>query len=154
MMSQGQVEPECGPQNRGKWVTDVLLMWQLEFIFMAFKVSVQVHFLQLLWYYYNYSNFNYCSIITVVIHIKCTAQEEFTQLKVLVSGGYLWWWYRYSNCYLFWFCRLTVAFFGLSGLDVLDALSEIANDKAHYIDWIYSLQILPNKEGGDITNLN
>lgn len=46
--------------------------------------------------------------------------------------------------------RLTVAFFALSGLDVLNALSEIAEHKSRYIDWVYSLQVFPNKEG---TNL-
>ena len=44
------------------------------------------------------------------------------------------------------FSRLTIAFFALSGLDVLNALDEIAGDKANYIDWIYSLQVL-SKEG-------
>ena len=40
------------------------------------------------------------------------------------------------------FSRLTIAFFALSGLDVLNALDEIADDKSSYIDWIYSLQVL------------
>ena len=48
-----------------------------------------------------------------------------------------------STCF---FSRLTIAFFALSGLDVLNALDEIADDKANYIDWIYSLQVL-SKEG-------
>ena len=40
------------------------------------------------------------------------------------------------------YARLTIAFFALSGLDVLNALDGIADDKANYIDWIYSLQVL------------
>ncbi|CAB4016161.1 Geranylgeranyl transferase type-1 subunit beta [Paramuricea clavata] len=47
--------------------------------------------------------------------------------------------------------RLTIAFFALSGLDVLNALDRIADDKANYIDWIYSLQVL-SKEGRDVNN--
>jgi hypothetical protein len=49
----------------------------------------------------------------------------------------------YLMCF---FSRLTIAFFALSGLDVLNALDRIADDKANYIDWIYSLQVL-SKEG-------
>ena len=41
--------------------------------------------------------------------------------------------------------RLTIAFFALSGLDVLNALDEIADDRENYIDWIYSLQVLSKK---------
>ncbi|XP_038072069.1 geranylgeranyl transferase type-1 subunit beta-like [Patiria miniata] len=40
--------------------------------------------------------------------------------------------------------RLTVCFFGLSGLDVLDSLDAIEKDKEDIIDWIYSLQVLPD----------
>eukprot|EP00058_Branchiostoma_floridae_P024457 XP_002609947.1 hypothetical protein BRAFLDRAFT_124378 [Branchiostoma floridae] len=46
--------------------------------------------------------------------------------------------------------RLTVAFFALSGLDLLGALETI--NKQEIIDWIYSLQVLPDKddeEGGE-----
>lgn len=37
--------------------------------------------------------------------------------------------------------RLTIIFFALSGLDVLDALDVI--DRKVMIEWIYSLQVLP-----------
>ncbi|XP_050401015.1 geranylgeranyl transferase type-1 subunit beta [Patella vulgata] len=40
--------------------------------------------------------------------------------------------------------RMTIAFFALSGLDVLDSLSSLDKDKDNIIDWIYSLQLLPN----------
>ena len=43
--------------------------------------------------------------------------------------------------------RVTVAFFALSGLDVVDALGIIENDKENIINWIYSNQVLPNKDG-------
>ncbi|XP_028411287.1 geranylgeranyl transferase type-1 subunit beta-like [Dendronephthya gigantea] len=47
--------------------------------------------------------------------------------------------------------RLTIAFFAISGLDILNALDVIADDKSNYIDWIYSLQILSGK-GGNVNN--
>ena len=53
------------------------------------------------------------------------------------------------NMYMFvWvFFRMTIAFFALSGLDLLNALESIEKQKNHIIEWIYSLQILPNKDG-------
>lgn len=46
--------------------------------------------------------------------------------------------------------RMTVAYFAVSGLDLLNALDTIEN-KEHIIEWIYSLQVLPNS---DRTNLD
>lgn len=46
--------------------------------------------------------------------------------------------------YCFLFSRLTVIFFALSGLDVLDALDVI--DRNGMIEWIYSLQVLPTED--------
>jgi len=43
--------------------------------------------------------------------------------------------------------RITVAFFAISGLDMLDALDVIDNEKADIIEWIYAFQILPNVTG-------
>ncbi|XP_076443833.1 geranylgeranyl transferase type-1 subunit beta-like [Babylonia areolata] len=43
--------------------------------------------------------------------------------------------------------RMTIAFFALSGLDLLGALHEIEDDKLDIIEWIYSLQVLPNSSG-------
>ncbi|XP_078698686.1 geranylgeranyl transferase type-1 subunit beta-like [Branchiostoma floridae x Branchiostoma belcheri] len=43
--------------------------------------------------------------------------------------------------------RLTVAFFALSGLDLLGALDTV--NKQEIIDWIYSLQVLPDKDDED-----
>lgn len=40
---------------------------------------------------------------------------------------------------------LTVAFFAISGLDLLDGLHLINEEKDDIIEWIYSLQILPKK---------
>lgn len=40
--------------------------------------------------------------------------------------------------------RLTIVFFALSGLDVLDALDVV--DKNVMIEWIYSLQVLPTED--------
>lgn len=39
---------------------------------------------------------------------------------------------------------MTVAFFALSGLDMLDALDVISKEKQETVEWIYSLQVLPN----------
>ncbi|XP_064621057.1 geranylgeranyl transferase type-1 subunit beta-like [Lineus longissimus] len=43
--------------------------------------------------------------------------------------------------------RMTVAFFGISGLDVLDALDQLDGQKKDIIEWIYSLQVLPDSQG-------
>jgi len=45
--------------------------------------------------------------------------------------------------------RMTILFFALSGLDLLNALDKIENDKNKIIDWIYSLQILPDENTAD-----
>ncbi len=42
---------------------------------------------------------------------------------------------------------MTVAFFAISGLDMLDALDILDKSKADIIDWIYSLQVLPKYDG-------
>ncbi len=47
--------------------------------------------------------------------------------------------------------RMTILFFGVSGLDVLDGLSEVSRqDKADMVDWIYAQQILPNKSHSNL----
>ena len=44
--------------------------------------------------------------------------------------------------------RLTIAFFALSGLDVLNALDRVTEpNKKEIVDWIYSLQVIPDKAG-------
>lgn len=45
------------------------------------------------------------------------------------------------------FCRITVAFFALSGLDILNSLDSVENDKNNIIDWIYHNQKLPSESG-------
>uniref|UniRef100_A0A1B6I2N9 Geranylgeranyl transferase type-1 subunit beta n=1 Tax=Homalodisca liturata TaxID=320908 RepID=A0A1B6I2N9_9HEMI len=48
--------------------------------------------------------------------------------------------------------RLTIAFFAISGLDILNGVDELsAAKKKEICDWIYSLQILPNNNEVDIT---
>ena len=42
---------------------------------------------------------------------------------------------------------MTVAFFAISGLDMLNALDAIDSAKADIIEWIYALQILPDVTG-------
>jgi hypothetical protein len=49
---------------------------------------------------------------------------------------------------------MTVAFFGISGLDVLDSLSQLDGQKKNILEWIYSLQVLPDSQGGWITFSN
>ncbi|KAG8335944.1 Geranylgeranyl transferase type-1 subunit beta [Homalodisca vitripennis] len=47
---------------------------------------------------------------------------------------------------------LTIAFFAISGLDILNGVDELsAVKKKEICDWIYSLQILPNNHEVDIT---
>uniref|UniRef100_A0A8C1VZK8 Geranylgeranyl transferase type-1 subunit beta n=1 Tax=Cyprinus carpio TaxID=7962 RepID=A0A8C1VZK8_CYPCA len=45
--------------------------------------------------------------------------------------------------------RLTIVFFALSGLDVLDALDVV--DKPGLIEWIYSLQVLPTDDKSNLS---
>uniref|UniRef100_A0A8C1AHQ0 Geranylgeranyl transferase type-1 subunit beta n=1 Tax=Cyprinus carpio carpio TaxID=630221 RepID=A0A8C1AHQ0_CYPCA len=45
--------------------------------------------------------------------------------------------------------RLTIVFFALSGLDVLDALDVV--DKPSLIEWIYSLQVLPTDDKSNLS---
>ncbi|XP_039614882.1 geranylgeranyl transferase type-1 subunit beta [Polypterus senegalus] len=44
--------------------------------------------------------------------------------------------------------RLTIVFFALSGLDVLDALDVV--DKPSLIEWVYSLQVLPMEDKSNL----
>ena len=47
--------------------------------------------------------------------------------------------------------RMTVAFFAISGLDMMDALEVLDKDgRQKYIDWIYSLQVLPSDSGNTV----
>lgn len=47
--------------------------------------------------------------------------------------------------------RLTIAFFAISGLDILNGLSELDESRQRNIcEWIYRLQVLPGKEGDDL----
>lgn len=46
---------------------------------------------------------------------------------------------------------MAVLYFALSGLDLLDGLSELDNkERQHIINWIYSLQILPENDKGSV----
>lgn len=45
--------------------------------------------------------------------------------------------------------RMTVAYFAVSGLDLLNALDTI-DDRKSIIEWIYSLQVFPNRKGDNI----
>jgi hypothetical protein len=42
---------------------------------------------------------------------------------------------------------MTVGFFGISGLDMLDSLDVLESEKHDIINWIYSLQLLPDDTG-------
>lgn len=45
---------------------------------------------------------------------------------------------------------MTMAFFAISGLDLLGALDEIESERLDIIKWIYSLQVLPNYAGNQL----
>ncbi|XP_059163268.1 geranylgeranyl transferase type-1 subunit beta-like [Physella acuta] len=45
--------------------------------------------------------------------------------------------------------RVSVAFFAISGLDVLESLSDIEDKQNNIIQWIYSLQIQPDSAGSN-----
>lgn len=42
--------------------------------------------------------------------------------------------------------RMTVAFFAISGLDILDGLDKIKVKTEDMIEWIYALQVLPKQQ--------
>ena len=42
---------------------------------------------------------------------------------------------------------MTVAFFSISGLDILNELEVLEDEKSDIIEWIYSLQLLPREDG-------
>ena len=44
-------------------------------------------------------------------------------------------------------CRMTIAFFAISGLDMLNALDAVDSVKADIIEWIYAFQVLPDPSG-------
>ncbi|KAK3710399.1 hypothetical protein QZH41_012317 [Actinostola sp. cb2023] len=48
---------------------------------------------------------------------------------------------------LFFSFRVTVAFFAISALDILNALDVIGHEKSDIIYWIYSNQVLPTNDG-------
>ena len=52
---------------------------------------------------------------------------------------------------------MTVAFFAISGLDMLNALDAIEKEKNDIVRWVYSMQVLPDETGKycryDIQNL-
>jgi len=43
--------------------------------------------------------------------------------------------------------RMTIAFFAISGLDMLNALDAVDGEKANIIEWIYAFQVLPDASG-------
>ncbi|XP_065060016.1 geranylgeranyl transferase type-1 subunit beta-like [Rhopilema esculentum] len=45
--------------------------------------------------------------------------------------------------------RITILFFALSGLDILNALDRVEEDKQDMINWIYAQQIVPSFEDDD-----
>ncbi|KAF9823837.1 hypothetical protein SFRURICE_013374 [Spodoptera frugiperda] len=48
--------------------------------------------------------------------------------------------------------RVTIAYFSVSGLDVLGAISSVSLDlKTRIIEWIYRLQVHPDKNNGDMS---
>ena len=42
---------------------------------------------------------------------------------------------------------MTVAFFAISGLDMLNAQEVLEKQRTEIIEWIYSLQVLPDPQG-------
>ncbi|GFN73747.1 geranylgeranyl transferase type-1 subunit beta-like [Plakobranchus ocellatus] len=46
--------------------------------------------------------------------------------------------------------RVSLAYFAISGLDLLDSLNDIESDRERIIEWIYSLQVQPNESGSNL----
>ena len=42
---------------------------------------------------------------------------------------------------------MTIAFFAISGIDLLDSLAVLDKERQAIIEWIYSLQVLPDSTG-------
>ena len=42
---------------------------------------------------------------------------------------------------------MTVAFFAISGLDMLNALDAIEKERNDIVRWVYSMQVLPDETG-------
>ena len=53
--------------------------------------------------------------------------------------------FRLCDFFCVFYFRVTVAFFALSGLDILNSLHLVENNKKDIIEWIYSNQKLPDK---------
>ena len=49
---------------------------------------------------------------------------------------------------------MTLLFFALSGLDVLDSLDIVADQRSEYIEWIYAQQILPDHKDPGADHVN
>ncbi len=80
----------------------------------------------------GYPNFGHCPKFRGWVVYPDTAI-----LKVMVESV------RHGR--LFQFSRMTVAFFGISGLDMLNSLDILKANEI--IEWIYSLQVHPNSDG-------
>ncbi|XP_014662379.1 PREDICTED: geranylgeranyl transferase type-1 subunit beta-like [Priapulus caudatus] len=48
--------------------------------------------------------------------------------------------------------RLTILFFAISGMEILNSLDTIKNKKEEIVDWIYSHQVLPNESASNLSN--
>lgn len=79
---------------------------------------------------------------TVWINFKIRKTLFFWTRKTSVFRQ-LWWNFTFVSLFFFSF-RLTIAFFALSGLDMLDSLDVVNKDDI--IEWIYSLQVLPTED--------
>ena len=53
----------------------------------------------------------------------------------------------FSDAYVFKYYRMTVAFFALSALDLLDALDLTPSELKGITEWIYSLQVTSKGKG-------
>ncbi|KAK6633181.1 hypothetical protein RUM43_000742 [Polyplax serrata] len=73
----------------------------------------------------------------MVKEVACKQHVKYFQRFLKFSPAYT----SFQDC-----SRLYLAFLAISGLDILNALDTISEDgKAHIIEWVYSLQIVPNE---------
>lgn len=92
----------------------------------------------------------YITATTSCVHFNMSGLIEKCCMSSIVNSLFLCTSYMYDfslhqKCPFFAYSlsRLTIVFFALSGLDVLDALDVV--DKNVMIEWIYSLQVLPTE---------
>ena len=87
---------------------------------------------------------NYFNVYISIIKIYHVYNMKFSFFSVWGNATSI------KNTLFCLFYRMTLLFFCLSGLDVLNSLDLTESRKKEIIDWIYAQQILPDPNNGDL----